>query len=368
MYKYCFTELDYHGIPITTMAIHNHNYMYHRIACEFLIEKSTKNGTKATLRAYASDLCKFLNIINTNNSINTFDIYNPELHNIRVYLNGLKNDGLSDSSLRRNIATLHEFYKFLKEFGYSEYTLDFDFRSIYPNSNLGLVNKATSQILSKYIHESDLENILAHVKTKSEYKRKRDQFAIKAGYYLGCRAHELINKDNFKISKLKKELPEGGFLEKGHIRIIGKGNKSRTVLITSLEFKRDLYKILYSSSSKHFKKYIFETPSSGCLTDPNYATATFKEAVNCYLAENLVSEDMSRTYMGLSYHSLRHTFATNLVTFCEEEGYDTRIFLPQWLGHSQIETSNLYICAQALLKKKGKPHDYTFDSHKDERS
>ena len=70
-----------------------------------------------------------------------------------------------------------------------------------------------------------------------------------------------------------------------------------------------------------------------------------------------ISKASCRSFIGKrwkykTYHSLRHTYATNLATWCSENGYDWRAHVPSRLGHSKWETSQIYVEVEALMNNR----------------
>ena len=56
-----------------------------------------------------------------------------------------------------------------------------------------------------------------------------------------------------------------------------------------------------------------------------------------------------KSIQSLTFHCLRHTYATNLVTYCFDEGIDPFSYLPNQLGHSQSSTSKQYTDFHAAI-------------------
>lgn len=354
--KYDFAEVTFAQRPIVTAVVFDQDYKFHQAACHFLLEvaKNSKSGSKATVKSRASDLTRYLNLI----ANKAYDFYDIDYRKITeqqmcTYLMDLQNNQLADSSIARHISTISEFYIFAHKFGYIEDKKQFSYSAQEKSGRLQLSHKASSQIVSQYISEDDFKNILAHITTKNSYKRARDELALKFGYHLGVRAHELVSYGNFDIKNLKKQFPDNktGFFEQGFIRVTGKGFKTRSVPIC-LPLKRALWKFLYGEWSKHVGKSLFEKKKGEPLVDTDYAGNVFKAACNAYICNNIVQSKIRETYNRWVFHSLRHTCATNFVTFCDNTKSDPYLDLPQWMGHSQKETTNLYICAEALLNRR----------------
>jgi integrase len=180
--------------------------------------------------------------------------------------------------------------------------------------------------------------------------------ALKVGYFLGVRSHELVKYNNFDIEVLKEQFPndKNGFYEEAFIKITGKGYKRRSVPVC-MELKKDLFRFLYGDLSKYVEKNLFEKKKGVPITSTSYGTKLFRSSADEYLSKNIVSYKLRDSYNRWVFHSLRHTCATNFVTYCEGMDigrYDPMLSLPQWMGHEDDDTTKLYICAEALLFKR----------------
>ena len=65
-----------------------------------------------------------------------------------------------------------------------------------------------------------------------------------------------------------------------------------------------------------------------------------------------MSDEEVQLWLDRSYHILRKCFATERVSFCYEIGLDPRVFVPQWMGHEEFKTSEIYIFFDALLNNR----------------
>ncbi|ATC99625.1 tyrosine-type recombinase/integrase [Pseudoalteromonas spongiae] len=360
-FKYGFTEVFCGGRSLITAVLFTENFTYHKASCHFLLEvaKKSKSGSKSTVKGRASDLTRYLNVISKTDSSGHFfpsDYREITESQMNTYLMDLVNNGLQDVSITRHISTLSEFYCFAYKHGYIDEPKEFSYSVRTLSAKLQLADRATSTILSQYIQEEDFNNILAHIPTKDMFKRSRNEMALKMGYFLGVRTHELVKYGNFDIENLKKQFPNDkvGFYEEAFIKITGKGYKRRSVPI-SMELKKDLFRFLYGDLSKYVGKNLFEKKKGTPMTSASYATKLFRSSVDEYLSKNITPAELRSSYNRWVFHSLRHTCATNFVTYCEDMDmgrYDPMLSLPQWMGHEDDNTTKLYICAEALLFKR----------------
>ncbi|NYR13718.1 tyrosine-type recombinase/integrase [Pseudoalteromonas sp. MIP2626] len=356
--KYGFTKVFCGGRNLTTAVLYNEGFTYHKAGSHFLLEvaKKSRAGSKSTVKGRASDLARYLNVIGSSGHLYSADYRKITESQMNTYLMVLVNNNLQDVSINRHISTLSEFYSFAFKQGYIDEPKEFSYSVKTQSARLQLVDKATSTILSQYIREEDFNNILAHIPTKDTFKRFRDEMALKVGYFLGVRTHELVKYGNFDIESLKEQFPSDkyGFYEEAFIKITGKGYKRRSVPIC-MELKKDLFRFLYGDLSKYVERNLFEKSKGVPMTSASYGTKLFRYSVDEYLSKNIVPAKLRDSYNRWVFHSLRHTCATNLVTYCEDMDmgrYDPMLSLPQWMGHEDDDTTKLYICAEALLFKR----------------
>jgi len=360
MLDYSFVDIDYYSSKIKTATLHDENFKFHLCASHFLLHAAIRStGNVHSLKALASDLKRYLNILYIKGgelSIFPADYCEVNDHQMNAYIIHLQDDGLSDKTIVRHISSISGFYKHAYEYGFIEYPKEFSFNAARGERRLQLVEKSTSQVLTHYLNEDDFTSILTHVEAKSHFKRMRDEMALMLGYYLGLRTHELVSYGNFNLIKLKEQFPSNNesMLSEGFISITGKRYKTRSVPMV-FEVKKLLYRFLYGDLSRYIKNSIFECVNNQVLTDASYGTNVFRTAKQNYLSSNSVSDLHRKSVEYWGFHSLRHTCATNYVSFCEdgEQGkYNPFIQLPQWLGHSNPETTKIYIWAEAIKNKR----------------
>lgn len=170
------------------------------------------------------------------------------------------------------------------------------------------------------------EEVNLLLKALSNVKHKA---ILNLGYSAGLRVSEVIN--------LKVEHIDSSRMQ---IRVVGgKGRKDRYTLLSksALELLRTYFKEYQP------KKWLFEGWSH---TEKQYSSTSIQKILKkaCKL---------SGTNKGVSYHSLRHCFATHLL----EQGTNLQI-IQQLLGHSNIRTTCTYLHVQQhSLEKVVSPID-----------
>jgi len=203
---------------------------------------------------------------------------------------------------------------------------------------------ATSDLGSKYITLEELLLLKANVSGKSAFLRARNELMLDFGYFCGLRAHEVII--NYPISTdietilMKTQINSE---ESCRVEVIGKGGKVRTIIIP-VDVQTKLFQFMKR------RRCLPEGPlfcsEDGLALNSQFASSVFSDAVS-----NMVYEDRQK-FKGKSFHCLRHSYATNIVTYCHENGRDPQAILPELMGHSDYSTTLKYVAWEAYLNNR----------------
>jgi tyrosine recombinase XerC len=254
-----------------------------------------KNSSKHTLRAYKRDLLDFYEYLKRNN-LNYIDI---SRNSLRGFLIELKEKGLDKRSISRKISSIRSFYRFLMKEGIIEKnpltTLEL------PKVDKKLPTFLTEEEVIKLINSPNDKNLIGY----------RDKLVLTFLYSTGMRVSEIVS---LKVSQLD--------LDKGEVIITGKGKKDRIVFLTD-EIK-DMIKI-YLDKRRKKSNVLFLNRNGKPLTDKGIRLLVEK------YAKKVVP------YKKVTPHTLRHTFATHLLT----NGADLRV-VQELLGHTKLSTTQIY--------------------------
>ena len=189
------------------------------------------------------------------------------------------------------------------------------------------------KIESNYISLELFDELLNSVGGESDFVKERDKLALRFGYEVGLRSHELVRGNNFSITKLLKEQLTYKFGEIIDWYIVGKGGKGRFVQI-----KQSLAESVFDFMDKHEEK--LHTSGHLFCCDYNHAKLAERHGNNVFraCAENLGNDELN----DLVYHSLRHSYATNLATWCNMNKVNPRLISDR-LGHSNADTTAIYV-------------------------
>ena len=266
-----------------------------------------------TINGYSNDINffeKFLLIeFNQNNLIEV------NYSQIRSWIVSLSDNGLSNSSINRKIASLKSFYKFLLK------TKQIEGSPLLKHKALKSPKK-----LQIPFSEKELDLVLNQIKYPEGYEGIRDKLIIDLFYTTGIRRAELIN---LKIQNID--------LSNATIKVLGKRNKERIVPILPIIVNE-------------INNYLNERLQLELVNDDKYFFLLLKgvklndsfvyRLINYYFSN--VSEKVKK-----SPHILRHTFATHLLN----NGADINS-VKELLGHSSLASTQVYTHSSLAELKK----------------
>lgn len=290
--------------------------------------KSIKGLSKSTIKEYTYDLEAFIEFqlirkLYNNDRQDYMDNFNPSkineyanenfFENLNIqdfyaflsYLDNHKNDTATTRS--RKISAIKSFYKYM----YNEIEI------IDNNVADKLTNPKISQRQPIYLTLNETEILLATIsKEQNEFLRARDMAIVFTFLTTGMRLSELVsidlsdvNKDNFKI--------------------IGKGNKERTVYLTSN--CQELINIYIIKRSEYLKddsiNALFVSTRKKRISN-----RTVQATIDKYLEKAGFDTKIYST------HKLRHTAATLMYKY---GNVDIRA-LKDILGHASVSTTQIY--------------------------
>jgi len=271
-----------------------------------------KNCSKLTIRDYRHYLRIFVEWFATslpNKTIHTIDL--SDIRKYRVYLaNRVDDKGLTLKRVTQNyyVIALRSFLRFL---------IKNDIKTLEP-SKIDLP-KTESRSL-KFLEREQIERLVTSVDTSTE-EGIRDRAALELLFSTGLRVSELVklNKDSINI-------------ERREFGVIGKGGRARVVFISDRAAE---WVARYIGERKDTFKPLFIRYSGKVIEEDDGE----KMRLTVRSIERIVKKYVlvARLPVDASVHTLRHSFATDLLT----NGADIRS-VQEMLGHKNIATTQIY--------------------------
>lgn len=272
---------------------------------EYLVHlKIERDLAENSIISYQRDIEKYIQYLESENILNWNVI---DRYDIVLFLQKLKEEGISNNSIIRMTSSLRQFHQYLRQ----EKKTDQD-----PMQYVETPKKA--EVLPKVLSINEVDKLLQTPDTDKPIGL-RDRALLEVMYATGLRISELVQ---LEMSELH--------LSMGFIQTIGKGNKER-ILPVGGEAINWLNEYLLDSRPIFVKRAVEESPY------------VFLNARGGGLSRQGVWKNLKKTVQiagikqNVSPHMLRHSFATHLL----ENGADLRI-VQELLGHSDISTTQIY--------------------------
>ncbi len=262
-----------------------------------------------TIMAYLQDIKKLQDFCLNPHEKDNIPIYSPLMVStdyIQYFLKYLCSLGMQGSSQARIISSLKSYYRYLTDEGYMD-----------KNPTIYVVQPKKIAYLPQILAIHEIEAIIANINVHARYGL-RNLAIIEVLYSTGMRVSELVN---IKMNDV--------YIEEGFIKILGKGNKERIVLLGKQAIKSINAYVLQSQDIRH-KNNIYAT-----YLFLNNRGRPLSRVMIFLMIKNIVRKvGIGKT---VSPHTFRHSFATHLL----EAGADLRA-VQLLLGHSSITTTEIY--------------------------
>ncbi len=219
--------------------------------------------------------------------------------------------GLSDATKKNHRIAMINFFGYIDKNNEDHHIYDIELKSWG-----GLRGKAGMK-LPVYLNEEEIARFLQAIE---EYPFRADIAArnraiIKIIIYTGIRVSEAINLH------VKDVILQGDVYL---LKIVGKGNKSRVVMIKSEKIDRDLQEWMHKRSCKD--GLLFCNKKGNALTQAYISRIVEKILLSCGIRKEKNGA-----------HMLRHTFATLLYNKSKD-----LVLVQETLGHASLDTSRIY--------------------------
>lgn len=264
-----------------------------------------KNCSELTCTSYRKDLASFAAFLEQRTQKQVVWEQVGAL-DIRAYLAYLNSENYAKRTIARRISALRSFYKFLVR------------ENILQVSPLTKVRSPKlDKRLPSFLDEVEIEELLTLPDTKP--LGYRDQALLELLYATGCRVSEVVGLTMGRID-----------LSNRFVIVIGKGNKERLIPLghTCCEAVARYYPYRQELMQKYRAEqhdFVFVNSRGGVLTD-----RSVRRILDKYIQKLALKKHVSP-------HTIRHTFATHLLT----HGADLRA-VQELLGHANLSTTQIY--------------------------
>lgn len=263
-----------------------------------------KRSSAHTVLAYRKDLEQAQDFVNLSFSID--DLSHCTHPDLRAWIIDLVEQGLSQSTVNRKLATLRSFYKFLMRS-----------KIIHKDPTYKLKSLKSPKKLPEFLQETTIESVLEEGVYAPTFEGQRDRMVLEFLYLTGVRLSELTAL-RWKDIRLQEE----------QVKVLGKRQKERIIPLTkSLQRNISDYKKVVES---HFLKLEGEDYFIRSNKGEKAYSMLIYRIVKQYL--DLFAQNSKR-----SPHLLRHTFATHLLN----KGADLNA-VKDLLGHANLAATQVY--------------------------
>lgn len=265
------------------------------------LERSLSDNS---IEAYLHDIDKLTQYLQTSGDLKAPDAV--ELTDLQAFLHWIAELGLNAASQARILSGIRSFYKYC----FIEQIVRQDPTELLESPKL---KRALPDVLSF----DEIEKIIGGIDL-SKPEGGRNKAILETMYSCGLRVTEVVN---LRISCL--------YLDAGHIRVIGKGDKERLIPIGSTAIK---YIRIYQ---QQIRSHLNIQPGQEDILFLNRRGGRLSRVMIFLLLKALVRQ--AGIGKNISPHTFRHSFATHLV----EGGADLRA-VQEMLGHESITTTEVY--------------------------
>lgn len=264
-----------------------------------------------TCSSYQSDLFQFDQFLKKNIK----DITKKELDSYIEYLH----KAYKESTYLRKIAALKSFNKYLINY------------NLGGNQHIELLEaKKREKRMPKFLTQDQIDIFLNQLSDESPSK-SRDKAMFETLYSTGVRVSEIIK---IKVTDVN--------LENGIIKVLGKGNKERVVILnqTSIDSLDTYIKKHRVKLMKKTTDFLFLNNNGNPLTRQGFSYILKRYAKQVGIND-------------ISPHIFRHSIATHMLN----NGGDLRM-IQMVLGHANIATTEIYthVSKEKVLKEYGNKH------------
>jgi integrase/recombinase XerD len=264
------------------------------------VERGLSNNT---IEAYEYDISSYINFL-IKSAVHSLE-QSTSMH-VLTFLNHLKHDGKSSSTIFRRLVAIRTFYRFLNEE-----------RILTHNPTATMGTPKPSKKLPSVLTIQEMNKLLA-APDMSTLSGMRDRAMLEVLYATGVRVSELLSLNTGAIQT-----------SMGFVKVTGKGSKERIIPLgrMAIIFLKEYMDFARNTMLKRSKteEALFLNHLGLRMTRQGFWKLIKKYAQDAGIHKEITP------------HTLRHSFATHLL----DGGADLRS-VQEMLGHADISTTQIY--------------------------
>lgn len=266
-----------------------------------------RNLSDHTVSAYENDLKQFLDFLRRELDCRSPRVGQIDKLSVRHYMKYLSGNGLKGSTLRRKLAAIRCFVRYLA-----------DRESVKVSPVLSVKMPRMEKRLPAYIDKNEMRRLFDEF-TRDDCGGLRDLAILETFYSTGVRLGELhaVNVSDVDLFS-------------GTLKVKGKGRKERIVPLGTMAARAIKPYLRERANMLKARKRMEEPALLVNKFGKRLARRGIQRVVRKYL-ERVCSETQ------MSPHVLRHTFATHML----DEGADLRA-VQELLGHASLSSTQIY--------------------------
>lgn len=335
----------------------------HLAGTAFILRKALDGARSSTLRTYANSLAPFLQFVENDVVVKEWDNVSDEyIHYYFAHvLIGQK--GLAGQSLQlvRTVITL--FYDWAVSSGWTQRK-----RFISKGTIEALRNRVEIEVsknnsidkyrlFSQYISEGEFDSLLSWVSMGHEFEKSRNIICLQLGYLSGWRRSEVVDPANMSVRKIETAMKVAD--KKGDpgmkIAVIGKGRgggQARTTYIPP-RLREHIERFIKGPLRRSKPHDLLIAKRNGSRLGNHHCSYLFNRTRNAFQmgSQDFDSVNTWLESMNRCFHSLRHSYATNMARYLRENDLPIQI-LQDLMGHKDLETTMIYVHLEAMLFKE----------------
>ena len=332
----------------------------------FLLSQAQSGRDEDTLRAAAQDLKSLFGYL-ANINKDWRCLSDGEMTGyIHFQLIGAKD--LKGISIDRHISSLKGFYDFGWESGMLSGPVDFSYsyKKNETEQNKESARRVNFNLKNQYLNRILFDQVLCGINAESDYIVERNELTLHLGIEGGLRTSEVTDERNLQTPDLRLLIEKADKVGQNTItvKIYGKGSKLRHVDFPPKLTRKIRY--FLEGRRKDIKDGALICSVLGKNLRCSHATDVFRKAKYSiqyripFLLENLSAEELKQHYVSfeafkdLTFHCLRHTYATNLVDFCYRHGFNPEEYVPEQMGHEDEATTREYLVFDGMINRREK--------------